>query len=278
MVYRFHIVHAHSTFPTGLTAVIMQRLFGIPAIVSLDGGEGVAFPDLEFGDLHSRRRTKINQWVLNRARVVTTLTNFHRTLIEENLSWDRKILVIPRGVDTDHFVLKKDTSLHDPLRIVSVGYLSIVKDPITLLKTFQLILKTRPASLTIVGRDYMKGEIQKLAISRGVNSFVDFVSQVLLHTSRYESQGMVVAEAMACGVLVCGTNVGLIDDLANRCCMSSPVGDAEQLANKVLQLIGDPGLMSTLRTNAMRWSADFSLTKTVSRWSEIYDGLTETQK
>jgi glycosyltransferase involved in cell wall biosynthesis len=289
---RYDVIHAHSTYPTGLTAVILQRIFGTPSVVSLDGGEGVYIDGVSFGDLNSNRRTKLNKWILTRANVVSTLTNFHRTLIEQNLKLSRKILVIPRGVDKNQFAVDNQKEIQNPVRLLSVGYLSPIKDPVTLLKTFHVILQTTPSTLTIVGKDYMNGKIQKLIAELGVGPYVQFLghidhntmpsiygnADVLLQTSCYESQGMAVAEAMAAGLLVCGTNVGLISDLADHCCISAPVGDAEAIAAKITQLITDPGRIKELRTKAFVWSGDFSLEKTVGRWMEVYTELIEQRK
>lgn len=286
---KYDVIHAHSTYPTGLIAVILQRLFSVSGVVSLDGGEGVDFASIEFGDLHSRRRTRLNKWVLNRARIVTTLTDFHREAVIENLGIDRSIVVIPRGADESIFYSKDVLRIQTPVRFISVGYLSPIKDPETLLRTFHLIHKEIPSFLTIVGRDYMNGEIQKLASELRLDGHVQFIDQidyckvpamyaqadVLLHTSLYESQGMVVAEALACGLLVCGSDVGLIHDLGDECCVRAPVGDFKILAERVVRLLGDGNRISVLRRNANTWSRNYSLKKTVSRWSDVYTALIE---
>jgi glycosyltransferase involved in cell wall biosynthesis len=292
LVRRYDVIHAHSTYPTGLTAVILQRIFGVPSVVSLDGEEGIFLSEVDFGDLKSNRRTRINKWILNRATVANTLTNFHRVLIESNLNISRMILVIPRGVDQNTFRNRRDLGIQTPIRFVSAGYLSPVKDPVTLVRTFHFILQTTPSTLTIVGKDYMHGAIQKLAAELGVGRYIRFLEHVdhkdmtsiyedadiLLLTSRYESQGMVVAEAMAAGVLVCGTNVGLINDLAEECCLSAPVGDDVTLAQRVVQLIGDPNRMWAMQKKAYEWASAFTLEKTAERWSEVYTMLIEKKK
>jgi glycosyltransferase involved in cell wall biosynthesis len=282
----FQLIHAHSTFPAGVIAVLMQKVVGIPAVVFLDGGEGVSFPEIQFGDLVSKRRAKINRWVINRAKEVVALTKFQRDLVIANLRISRKINVITRGVDDRMFTFSVK-SLSSPVVFLSIGYLSPIKDPVTLIKTFAAILKKKEARLIHVGEDYTKGQIQELALQLGIADKISFEGHVgyeqtpayyhradiLLVTSVFESQAVVAAEAMACGVLVCGTQVGMLADLAAICCVTVPTENPEGLANAVLELLEDQHRMATLRANAGQWSIDNNVEHTVSEIDELYKTL-----
>jgi glycosyltransferase involved in cell wall biosynthesis len=280
----FDFLHAHSTFPTGLVAVIMKRFFGVKAIVSLDGGEGIAIEGVAFGDLHSSRRTKINSYVLNHADVVSALTQFHADLIIKNLEIQRKILVIPRGTDVAKFNFDSTRIISHPVHFLSVGYLSPIKNPQLLLETFTALRNRIACKLTIVGYDYLAGQVQKLAMQFGIEKDVEFVGHVehekipgyyqqadiLLMTSRYESQSMAVVEAMAAGVVVCGTQVGLLHDLSfdTRVAISSENGLA--LADAVLRILEEPERTSKMRTAAREWVIRHSIEETTRRWNAIY--------
>lgn len=98
-------------------------------------------------------------------------------------------------------------------------------------------------------------------------------ADVLLHTSRYESQGMVVAEAMASGVLVAGTSVGLVSDLAGECCVAVPPKNADALATAVLELLRNKERMEHMRDNAYRWSRHHSLANSSEEVMGLYQKL-----
>jgi hypothetical protein len=49
-IARFHIIHAHSTYPTGLVASRLKKIVQVPLIVSLDGEEATALEEISFGD------------------------------------------------------------------------------------------------------------------------------------------------------------------------------------------------------------------------------------
>jgi glycosyltransferase involved in cell wall biosynthesis len=285
--FKFDLIHAHSTFPTGLVAVILQKIFSVPAVVSLDGGEGVSFPDINFGDAHHPRRTKMNKWIIRNAKVVTVLTKFHHELVKKNLGVTRNVDILNRGVDTELFTFDIQKKVGSPLRLLSVGYLSDIKDPETLLRAFEIIQRRVNCSLTHVGADYSNGKFHRVVEELKLSNKISFVGHVdyrqlpeyyknadiLLHTAFYESQGMVINEAMASGVIVCGTHVGLMSDLADTCCLTAPPGNAEMLAEIVIRLSKDEDKIQQLRTNAIEWSRKNDIKQTLSMFETIYSRI-----
>jgi glycosyltransferase involved in cell wall biosynthesis len=283
----FDLIHAHSTFPTGFAAVILQKLFGIPVIVSLDGGEASSFPDLQFGDAHQPRRATINKWVINQANVVTALTNFQRNEVYKNFNIKKEIKIITRGVDLNKFSFCRNKKKGLPVIFLSVGYLSRIKDPETLIKAFFMIQQQIDSQLIHLGKDYMNGLIHQMVKELGISERVRFVeavdydsvheyyekADILLHTARFESQGMVVAEAMASGTLVCGTHVGLMSDLSGECCITAPPKNAEAMAAAVLDLLNNPEVMAKMRMKAYDWSASHSLDHCVKEFETLYSQL-----
>jgi glycosyltransferase involved in cell wall biosynthesis len=99
------------------------------------------------------------------------------------------------------------------------------------------------------------------------------IATLLLHTSYYESEAMAVAEAMASGVLVCGTHVGLMADLSNSCCITVPSNAPELLAESVLKLLSDQEQMNSLRLKSSQWSVNNSLDYTYKIFAEMYLNL-----
>lgn len=283
----FALLHAHSTYPTGLVAILLKTVFKIPVVVALDAAEGSAFPEIDFGDLLSKRRAKLNQWVINKASFVTALTNFHRDQVYTNLKITNKINVIPRGVDPTKFSTVNTQKENDSLTILSISYLSPVKDPETLIKAFFLVQQSINCKLIHIGRDYMNNAIHQLVKEMGIEEKVFFKghlayeeipeyykkADLFLLTSVYESQALVVAEALAAGIPVLGTHVGLMADLSGKCCITVPPGDYKVLAENVLALLNDKERMNTLRENGYTWSKQNSLDKCVAELRNIYDHL-----
>jgi len=284
---RFDVIHAHSTYPTGFAAVILQKLFGVPAVVSLDGAEASVLPEIKFGDLVCKLRRRTNRWVINNARSVTALTEFQRKEVQGNLDVKRAVTVVPRGIDLNLFFRERADKVATPTQLLAVGYINAIKDYHTLLDAFVMIRRTKDCHLTIVGRDYSNGEIVDRARKLGVLPHITWKEHIpyesmpayyrnadmLLHTSLYESQGMVVVEAMASGVVVCGTDVGIIHDLRGQCCIAVPPRSPELLAEQVTGLLADELAMATIRKNAYHWVKANNVNVTRRRISDLYDKL-----
>ena len=282
----FDIIHSHSTYPTGFWAIVIGKVFGVPVAVSLEAGEAVGFSDIGFGDLLHSKRKIINKWVIKKANSVVALTQFHAKSVKENLNLNKEIKIITRGIDGSKFYYsEKNSSI--PLKIISVAYLHPIKDQEMLLKCFALINAKIECELIHIGNDYWNGHIQKLADDLGLKEKVQFKgfvpnnelgkyyaeADILLHTSQFESQALVVNEALACGVLVCGTRVGLLSDLENKCCLTVNTGDAEALAQTVLNLIENSQEINRLRKNGYEWTLTNNLQQTVEQHEKLYDEL-----
>jgi glycosyltransferase involved in cell wall biosynthesis len=283
----YALVHAHSTYPSGMIGIVLKKLFRIPILVCLDGAEGSALPSIHFGDLLSKRRARLNQWVINRADAVTALTHFQCGEVYRNLNIQKNISVIPRGVEMPAYSLLAQEKASIPVTILSIGYLSPVKDPITLIRTFYEIQKETDCRLIHIGEDYMNGEVQKLVEKLGIEDKVSFKghlpydqvkkfferAHLFLLTSVYESQAMVVVEAMAMGVPVCGTHVGIMADLSGTCCITVPPGESSALAQEVIALLKNKEKMETLRKNGYAWAYENDLNKCVNTTLKIYKSL-----
>jgi glycosyltransferase involved in cell wall biosynthesis len=264
----------------------MMRLVKIPVLVGLDGGEGVGFKDIGFGDLSGKRRTRINRWVIKKASAVTVLTWFQRNSVVSNLGIKREFKVIPRGVDEGNFNYTQK-SLSYPLVFLNVAYLSPIKNPELLLKTFDFVRKRINCVMIQIGADYMNGQVQAMAEKMGIGNSIEFKghipydevskyyhkSDILLLTSKYESQGMVLAEALSTGTLVCGTHVGLMSDLSGQYCLTVSDNDFEKLGTAILELIKDEDRMNSMRRNGLEWSRRNSLSTNEVEFVNLYNQL-----
>jgi 1,2-diacylglycerol 3-alpha-glucosyltransferase len=168
-----------------------------------------------------------------------------------------------------------------------VAYSHPVKDADTLLRTFRRVSEECDCRLVIIGRGHREGRTSALIEQLGLSGLVELIEPVsnkalhqhlarahfLLHTSRYESQGVVFNEAMASGVVVCATRVGLVADLGDEYCITAPPGDAAGLARAILGVIREPHRYEHLRARAHEWSAAHDLRWMVEQHKNLYRRL-----
>ena len=96
-------------------------------------------------------------------------------------------------------------------------------------------------------------------------------------TSHYEGFGMVLVEAMACGVPAiafdckCGPK-DIIRDGENGLTVAD--GDIEGLAAAMMKVMGDDRYRATLSTNARKVVATYSEEAVMAQWLRLFTSLT----
>ena len=246
---RFVVINALSAKPAGRMAVTLSKLFNIPVVLHLHAAEAIAMPEHNYGDILTPETKRLTLQICSDVALTTVLSGFHKRAIEEHIPFSRQVEVINHGCDTNLFSFEPK-KIGSPLRILFVGYDEAVKCPEKALKVFSLISKETKASLTMIGRGLNEKRFASENISLQNVVFQETFTHAemkdlfhshdfLLITSFYESQSAVAIEAMSCGVLVCGTHVGVLADLSGIACTTVPVNECESLAKEIINLSKD---------------------------------------
>lgn len=275
----FDVLHATWADETGLLAVWAGRLLGIPSVVSIVGGELVAFHDIEYG----LQRSAFSRWVVRQALRATALlpaSEYQRRLLPPY--YQARAQTVPLGVNSIRFT----SSEHPPRarHLLHVGSLVPVKDQAMLLRT---VARLPDVTLDIIGQGVEKSRLQAFAKDLDIAERVRFLGAVpypelpshyhkaALHviTSRHEGEALVTLEAAACGVPTVGTAVGLLaDDPALGTAV--PVGDDAGLAAAIRQLLDNEPRRAALGEAARaRVIAAYTLQHTVKALMQIYKDL-----
>ncbi len=280
---KIHLIQVIWGFPGGILGVLLKRRFKLPLIIHLQGGDATAIPEIDYGVFRtSQVKKSLIKWTYQQANELVVLTQFQRNKLQEHFT-KKTPSVIPFGIDKTLFV-PKEKPLKPPYQFLHLAHLNPVKSQTTLLEAFQKISQKVDCKLTIVGGDTLGGALQRHATQLGIAdrvTFSDIVpyqetlnyfhkAHLLLHTSLYEGQGLVVAEAMACGVVVCGTKVGLIADLADECTLASPIKDSEMLAQNVLKLLKNESQYQSLKAKGIAWSQQHDMGWTMAQFEKLY--------
>lgn len=260
----YHVVHAQSAFPGGVLARILGKLFRLPWMVTLIGGEVEAIPAIPFGDLLNPKLKRITISVCAEAGALTVMSKYQADSVRRNLGIERGITVLPYAPVVQLWADKKITH---PVQLLHIGYYHPVKNHKMLLETARELLGKIPFKLTIIGDNYgpaFTEVIQQMRLTDSVDvmGYLPYEEisahylrcHILLHTSWYEGLPTVAFEAMAHGVAVCSTSVGLVNDLSGSHCVAVPPGDHVALANGVLGLVENPQRYEEIRRRAYAWA------------------------
>ncbi len=186
----------------------------------------------------------------------------------------------------------------DDIMVVTVARLEEQKDHLSLLKAARLTLEklslkkagVRAARIKFVIAgggaliDELKDEAKKLGLSSSViflgtrTDIKDILhsSDIFLLTSIYEGMPNAILEAQACGVAVIATDVGgvseiITDNFNGVLCKPK---DIENIAEKLIYLIENPGVAEFLAKNALeRLETKFSCSNLISKTCAIYKNL-----
>jgi glycosyltransferase involved in cell wall biosynthesis len=184
-----------------------------------------------------------------------------RSLIREGVA-EEKIFVNPCGVDLSGFIQGKKTE--SGFRILQVGVISFKKGVLDLAKAFSLA-GIKGSELELVGGGLESSGLRKL-IEKLANTSVRFTSpmpqnqlkeryhqaSVFVLASLSDGFGMVVTQAMACGLPVIVTeNVGaadLVQDGINGFVV--PIRSPEVIAEKLIFLRDNPKIAAQMGERA----------------------------
>lgn len=242
------IIHAHVVVPAGLAGVGLASQWRVPLVITEHSGPLSMH-------LRSSRDVARCRGAFRASAVVIAVGPTLRDQILA-IAPDARVKVVGNVVDTSFFRPPTDLGAQDEPRInvVSVGSLHPVKGIDTLLRAFSVTAAKFPtATLRIVGDGPCRSVLQRLADRLGIGPRCCFLGQVdrahvlqelraasvFVSSSRVETFGVAVAEAMACGVPVVVTRSGGPEHfVAPGTGLVVDPDDPDALASAITQILG----------------------------------------
>lgn len=217
------VVSSQDPFETGLTALVISRFVHRPLHVQVH--TDFLSPEYAKLSLMNRLRVLMAGIVLRRASRVRVVSQRIKDAIISTYGLTAPITVLPIFVDIERIraVVPESTLIERfaayPKKLVFVGRLEAEKDPCLALRAFA---KSAPADacLIVVGSGSERALVEHLARQFDISNRVFFegeadaapyyaLADLVLVTSRYEGYGLVIIEALARGVPVLSTDVGI---------------------------------------------------------------------
>ena len=221
----FDVIHAHYWL-SGLVAKQIANELNLPLIYT-SHSLGI------FLDGYNKERVDCEKMVMSASNIVTTSSIFEEFMISENYKIDKnKIKKITPGVDKEIFV--PELNIERENIFLSIGRIQEQKgqmETINFLDNFRKVENNfkcyfvgGPSGKS--GEEYLqilKDTVKNLSLESHVE-FLDNLPQIkikellnksklLIHTSKFETFGLVAAEANAMGVPVLTTNNGSLSEI-----------------------------------------------------------------
>lgn len=207
-----------------------------------------------------------------------TLSFMERTLPNGVLKFH-----LPNAIDTNRFVPTEKTK--STLHIAMIGSLVDKKGQDLAIQTMAILKKNGiSAHLDLLGDGpdlkkldvLVKNEnlIGNVTFHGNVDHPEDYLQQstVYLHTAKYEPFGLVLLEAMACGLpIVCtdgGGNRDLIQNGINGFLITER--DPKLLADKIELIIKDQALQEKMSKNARKFTEEYDIKSYIDRLLKLY--------
>jgi len=242
-----------------------------------------------------RARTRIMTAPMTR---VIAISEFVKEQLVKAGVAKEKIIVRYLGIDTERFT--PDASSKEewtskfnlpPGQIIAstVSYLRPFKNPDILVEAFRE-LKTRnvPVRLFVAGGGEMLPSLQEMTKRLDVEDYIYWLgnvpdpksvlqaSDMFLLVSTGEAFGLVLAEAMACGVPIVGTRSGSLPEVVEegKTGLLVPARNAEELATAIQALSTDATLRHKMSAQALeRVRNQFTVQDAVLKTLDIYERL-----
>jgi glycosyltransferase involved in cell wall biosynthesis len=283
----FDVLYALWATPCGLIAGMAGRILGIPTVLHIAGGDLVRLPEISYGGRLTVKGRILTNAALHLAdRVLAPSHPVAKQVESLGISCER----VPLGVALDRWPPRPPhpRTAPGPARLLHVGSLNRVKDQDTLLRAVARV-KHRgvPFFLDIIGEDTLGGELQRRAVDLGLEdciAFHGFLPQtelrnwfdhadLLVVSSRFEAGPLVALEAAAAGLPVVGTAVGHLADWSPDAARVCAPGDADGLAQAIVDILNDGALWRRLAVNAQERVLAENGDRTVARLRDILAGL-----
>lgn len=213
------IIHSHLSYPGGFLGTIIQKRYGIPNILT------------EHTRIEAYSRSLFHKLCLKytyrNTSCIISVSNALKKEIDQ--IHHRPILVIPNFVDTEKFRISLSRP-NDKLSIGFIGGLGNYNKGLDLLLESASMLAVKDFIIHIGGGGNRTDEFIKLADELGIGSNCRFYGELsrekmrdfypsldfFVLPSRYETFGIVLIEALACGIPVIVTKCGGPEDIVTQ--------------------------------------------------------------
>lgn len=292
--YQLEILHVHYAIPHAYAAymakmMLKEKGIDIKVVTTLHG------TDITLVGSHPTYKTAV-EFSINNSDVVTAVSNSLKqdTLRLFNIVND--IQVVHNFIDTEKYETEQQSeckriAVAKPSEriLTHVSNFRPVKRVEDVIRVFEIVQRTVPSKLLMVGDGPDRIKVERLVKSLGVKDKVIFlgnsneIARILCYTdifllpSTTESFGLAALEAMAADTAVISTNTGGLPEvnIHGETGFLSNVGAIEDMAKNALNILESDETLEVFKKNAKEHTKQFSLSNILPVYEDIYSSVLE---
>lgn len=289
------LMHVHYAIPHAVCAILGRDMAGsdIGIVTTLHG------TDITVLGSDSSLKEAI-KYGIEKSDVVTAVSNSLRDQTYDMINPDKTIQTIYNFVDereykaADPGSLKQDLGIDEEDKVlIHVSNFRNVKRVPDIIETFHRVQKNVPSKLLLVGDGPEMGRTVQQVKELGLEQHVLFlgkrdnlselynISDIKLLMSEKEAFGLVLLEAMACGVPCIGTNIGGIPEIieSGKNGYLVGLGDIEDAASRAIGILTDAKQHETLKKGSLETvEQHFNSFKILEQYEALYERLLDRGK
>ncbi|MDF9296318.1 N-acetyl-alpha-D-glucosaminyl L-malate synthase BshA [Geobacillus stearothermophilus] len=286
---RLDVLHAHYAVPHAVCAVLARQMVGeLPIVTTLHGTDiTVLGYDPSLSDMI--------KFGIEQSDIVTAVSDALVRQTYELLDVQKPIYTVYNFVDERVYRrreaghLRREYGISEQEKVViHVSNFRKVKRVPDVVRAFAIVRRHMPAKLLLVGDGPEMTVVCRLVKELGLQDDVRFlgkqdkleelysISDVMMLLSEKESFGLVLLEAMACGVPCIGTAIGGIPEVIEdgKTGFLCPLGDVEEAARRTLMLLTDRRLHQKMARQAVQTvKQKFRSSDIVGQYEQLYISL-----
>lgn len=285
---KLDILHVHYAVPHAVCAYLAKQMVGdhLKIVTTLHGTDITVLGD-------DPTLSEIIRFGIEASDRVTAVSNSLVQQTHELLEINKPIDTVYNFVDEQIYYRKDSNNLREQYGIsqedkvvVHVSNFRQVKRVPDVIHVFEKIQRQLSAKLILLGDGPELPVIRKMVKQLGIEANVlilgkqdhieEFlsISDLKLLLSEKESFGLVLLEAMACGVPCIGTNIGGIPEVIQdgKTGFVCELGNIDEIAQKSLAILTDIVLQDQFTENALQFVREnFSSSIIVEKYEKIYE-------
>lgn len=293
----FDVIHVHHPFWMGAKGLHLGKKYHVPVILTYHTrfdmyADYLPFFRMAFKNQFSHRLVK--NFAQKCDGVIAPTTTVKEYL--ENVGVSRPKLVLPTGLDFSGYAsipepviarLRQQYAPESETLLCSVSRLAPEKNLDFLIAGLKLVKEKTTVSFKciLIGsgpeREHLQAQIDAYALGGDVQLVGSvapeempgyyLASDLFVFSSKSETQGMVLLEAMAgkCPV-VCVRSSGTDDVISDTYNGFKTAEDVEKWAEKVLYLLENKKMLAAMQENAFSYAQDFSMERMAEKVEHFY--------